>query len=192
MEAGVSEGYAARRGGQGRPPGIYASKFDWGVAEAICQRLAAGESLRAICADPAMPTAKTVWNWTQAHPEFGVLKADVVAFARAARRRPAAAGRAPDSYTPERGDRLCEALMHGASLEAACARPGAPCVGTVYNWLRRHPDFARGYALARDLQGDLICDLGVERLWGLGVRAARRALKDLRRHAGRLQPKGAW
>jgi hypothetical protein len=53
------------------PPGIYASKYHPALGALICARLAAGESLRAICrADPVMPTEKTVWNWTRAHTDF--------------------------------------------------------------------------------------------------------------------------
>lgn len=36
----------------------------------ICCRLVAGESLRAICADPAMPNKATVLDWFARHPEF--------------------------------------------------------------------------------------------------------------------------
>src|SRR5258708_3873989 len=53
-------------------PGIYASTYTPERGAAICRRLAAGESLRAICrADPAMPTEKTVWNWARAHETEG-------------------------------------------------------------------------------------------------------------------------
>ncbi|WP_363201534.1 hypothetical protein [Phenylobacterium sp.] len=42
---------------QPHPRGIYASKYDPELAARICERLAAGESLRSICrADKAMPT----------------------------------------------------------------------------------------------------------------------------------------
>ena len=40
------------------------------IAETICDRLAEGESLRAICADPAMPARATVFRWLARHPEF--------------------------------------------------------------------------------------------------------------------------
>ncbi len=40
------------------------------IAKTICHRLAGGESLRAICADPAMPARATVFRWLARHPEF--------------------------------------------------------------------------------------------------------------------------
>lgn len=36
----------------------------------ICERLASGETLRAICRDPHMPSWVTVYNWRKSHPEF--------------------------------------------------------------------------------------------------------------------------
>ena len=40
------------------------------IAETICHRLAGGESLRAICADPAMPARATVFRWLARNEEF--------------------------------------------------------------------------------------------------------------------------
>lgn len=49
----------------GRP-----STFTQAVADAICERLAAGESLRSICETEGMPNPSTVLRWADAHPEF--------------------------------------------------------------------------------------------------------------------------
>jgi hypothetical protein len=40
------------------------------IAETICLRLIAGESLRAICADPRMPAKATVCRWLARNKEF--------------------------------------------------------------------------------------------------------------------------
>lgn len=40
------------------------------LADAICARLADGESLRSVCADEDMPAASTVFNWLRTKPEF--------------------------------------------------------------------------------------------------------------------------
>ncbi len=48
-----------------RSPG-YSAK----IAETICHRLARSESLRAICADPAMPARATVFRWLARNEEF--------------------------------------------------------------------------------------------------------------------------
>lgn len=49
----------------GRP-----SKFSTSVAEAICQRLAEGESLRSICTSEDMPVQSTVFRWLVKNEEF--------------------------------------------------------------------------------------------------------------------------
>jgi hypothetical protein len=41
------------------------------LGEAICERLADGESLLAICRDPKMPGMPTVFRWVREYPAFG-------------------------------------------------------------------------------------------------------------------------
>jgi hypothetical protein len=50
---------------RGRPSDYYAE-----IAMTICDRLAEGESLRAICADAGMPDKATVLRWMGRHKEF--------------------------------------------------------------------------------------------------------------------------
>lgn len=40
------------------------------IADAICERLAEGESLRSICSDEAMPSKAAVFRWLGKHKEF--------------------------------------------------------------------------------------------------------------------------
>jgi hypothetical protein len=54
---------APRRGGK-------ASTYTRGVGEAICERLAEGESLTSIGKDPAMPCYGTILAWVKRHPGF--------------------------------------------------------------------------------------------------------------------------
>ncbi|CAL8974463.1 hypothetical protein RHODGE_RHODGE_03315 [Rhodoplanes serenus] len=49
----------------GRP-----SEFTAEIAEAICERLSDGQSLRVICAASDMPAASTVFRWLQQHSDF--------------------------------------------------------------------------------------------------------------------------
>jgi len=49
----------------GRP-----SEFTQDVADDICERIAGGESLRAICETDGMPNKATVCRWLAAHPQF--------------------------------------------------------------------------------------------------------------------------
>ena len=53
----------ARRTGR---PTLYTPE----LAAKLCARVAAGESLRAVCADPAMPGLTTVFQWIPKHPAF--------------------------------------------------------------------------------------------------------------------------
>jgi hypothetical protein len=49
----------------GRP-----TSFTEDIADVICDRIAEGESLKAICADEDMPSRMTVYRWLQAFPDF--------------------------------------------------------------------------------------------------------------------------
>lgn len=49
----------------GRP-----SEFTQAIADAICERIADGESLRKICAEETMPNKATVFRWMAVHKEF--------------------------------------------------------------------------------------------------------------------------
>lgn len=51
-------------------PGGRPSLYDQDIADAICSRVALGETLPRICADEAMPDRVTVWRWEQKHEEF--------------------------------------------------------------------------------------------------------------------------
>jgi hypothetical protein len=57
--------------GRGRPP-VTMRPFSDEIAQAICNRLAEGESLRSICETDGFPCGITVMNWTQRDPEFGL------------------------------------------------------------------------------------------------------------------------
>lgn len=50
---------------KGRP-----SKFTQALADRICERLAAGETLRAVCRDDGMPAPQTVIRWTRDREGF--------------------------------------------------------------------------------------------------------------------------
>jgi len=51
----------------GRPPEI---PFTDELGAEICDRLADGESLTAICQSPGMPERKQIWRWIQSNAEF--------------------------------------------------------------------------------------------------------------------------
>src|SRR5262249_53516311 len=50
---------------RGRP-----STYSVGITEAICERLALGQSLRQICCDETMPSRRAVFQWLAKYPQF--------------------------------------------------------------------------------------------------------------------------
>ncbi|HEX3699951.1 MAG TPA: hypothetical protein VHV27_04685 [Phenylobacterium sp.] len=182
---------------QGRPPGIYLSKYDPELGAAICRRVADGESLRAICrTDREMPTGKTVWNWRRAHEEFDEMLGHAQGVAReralaaqagrdAARRaawaqpgRRTAWNAGLNGFMPEIEDEICVRLMMGEALSAICRDPQMPSVATVYNWLRANPGFVAAYREARIVQAETLMDLAADS----APRPGRGVLRALDRH----------
>ncbi len=50
------------------------SKFTLELADTICERIAGGESLRAICESASMPSTRTVYNWLADGERAGFLR----------------------------------------------------------------------------------------------------------------------
>ena len=64
-------GFEARvRDAVNRARGRRMTTYDETVGETIALRLIAGQSLRAICSDPAMPSLMTVYEWRKTQPAF--------------------------------------------------------------------------------------------------------------------------
>ena len=141
------------------------------LAAAICARVAAGEPLRKVCAEPGQPHRTTVRNWANARPEFAEslraayrhqrigsrMRARQAAVERAARPSPLKGGKA-SSYTPALGEAICARLAEGESLTSISRDPAMPCYGTVFAWLHRHPDFEAMYVAAREIQAEYLFD----------------------------------
>jgi hypothetical protein len=160
-------------------------RYTEALAAVICQRVAAGESLAAICRDPGMPCREAVRAWRRRRPEF---EAQVVQAQAAGR---ALAGR-EGSYCPHVAGLICDRLALGMSLRQACALEGMPGETTVYGWLRRHQDFLDAYARARVLQAHRRFD----QVWEIAEAADREGaflakvrIDAARWQASRLAPK---
>lgn len=136
------------------------------VGQAICARLAAGESLMAVCREAAMPHRTTVREWAQRHPAFGEALLAAARGARLRKRRAdlARAMRPRDprgrwlTYSHEVGAAICRRLSGGETLIAICRDEAMPCYATVLNWARAVPEFAEAYAEARRLAADYLFD----------------------------------
>lgn len=202
---------------QPHPAGIYASSYDPEVAAGICARLAAGESLRAICrADPSMPTEKTVWNWARAHPDFAAAKDMAVSWARSRARAAHSARlearearwwdralsspdgrsrvRRPSGYSPARVAPILERVRVGEPLYLVCREAEAPSLGTIYNWLRAHPEFQAAYARAKEAAFDHLVETAADAAPWLGnearsMRALRRIEMAAHRRCARIAPR---
>jgi hypothetical protein len=155
---------------QPRPAPVYSPE----LAEAICARIAAGESLRSICRDRTMPSHDTLHRWVSHYPEFARMRAQARLDARTAHvrrrdgrrltakaRRKQAWGR-DDLYRGELGAEICRRLVDGQGLLEICADPAMPRPSSVYRWLERHADFAELYAQAREAQAHGLFDLAWE------------------------------
>lgn len=146
---------------------VYSAELAW----AICARISAGESLRAVCLRHGMPHRTTVRNWADTKPEFAEALAAAqrsrrIAWrlrdrskeeARRARLGPMRGGR-PSAYTPELGMEICFRMMNGESVVGIGRDPEMPCAGAIYRWVQRHPHFEEIYGKARELQGDYLFD----------------------------------
>lgn len=169
----MAEGFDG--GEPGRPgirAGVCVSVYDPEVADAICARVARGESLRAICSGTdGMPHRTTLPGWARTHPEFGralklaarkamirVRVADrLQAEARRAAPKPKKGGR-PSTYRREIAETICQRLTDGETLTAIVRDPAMPCYGTVYKWLKHAPEFQDMYVQARQIMGDYLFD----------------------------------
>ncbi|WP_293679754.1 hypothetical protein [uncultured Phenylobacterium sp.] len=83
-------------GRAGRPSG-YRRDLDY----AICERLLAGEPLRTVCRDPAMPSRSTVHAWMRRDPEFARaidMAREMAAWAAAEARGPPPTPRRPVGF----------------------------------------------------------------------------------------------
>ena len=152
--------------GRRRPfePGV--SLYAPELGEAICARVAAGESLSAICEDRAGPCRNTVRSWAKAHPEFGEALRAATETARLAERlrdRQTAPtltpgiGR-PSGYSRALAEAICDRLANGESLTSIGRDPPMPCYGTILRWVRQFPEFADLYVEARQMQADYLFD----------------------------------
>ncbi len=175
------------------------------LGERICARVATGTSLRALGAAPGMPHRTTVRNWARSRPEFGQALRKAMQGARIGRRmreRAAAAERAAapaplkggkaSAFTPALGEAICARIANGESVVAIGRDPDMPAAGTIYGWVRRHPEFEDAYVHARQLQADFLFDEAREVAIGAtpkSVWADRLRFDVIRWQAARLAPR---
>jgi len=98
-------------------------------------------------------------------------------------------------YGPELVEAITDRLCLGETLQSVCRDPGMPSIGTVYNWLRAHPEFVEAYRRAKEVAFDYIVETTAEAAPWLGtearsMRGLRRSLKAAYRRCAQIAPKG--
>lgn len=169
------------------PPPRPMVRWSPALATAIVQRVTAGESLMEVCREAGMPNRASVKRWMRERPEF----AGRMRHAAWASRQAAKGGRR-SGYHPAVAAYICQRIVEGSSLAWICQEDGMPAVTTVFNWLKRHPEFEEAYAKAREIQGQLKFD----QVWDVAERATKETaylasirISALRWQAARLAPK---
>ena len=99
---------------------------------AIAERIAAGLSLEAICAQPGMPCRSAVWKWTRAHPWFAELLSQ--ARRRAETRRVA--------FDEAMGAAVVARVAAGERIAAVLTDPQMPSHRAYRRWRRQQGHFA--------------------------------------------------
>jgi transposase-like protein len=61
------------------------------------------------------------------------------------------------TFTAEIGNRICAELSAGKSLRSVCTEFGL-ARQTVFDWLRRQPEFAEQYAIAKEESADYLAE----------------------------------
>jgi hypothetical protein len=97
-------------------------------------------------------------------------------------------------YDVDLTDAICVRLCLGETLASVCADPDMPSIGTVYNWLRAHPEFLQAYRRARELAFDYVLMTAVEAAPWLGsearsMRGLARIERAARRRCAQIAPK---
>lgn len=62
------------------------------------------------------------------------------------------------TYTDDLADKICVQIASGVNLAKVCEQKDMPGHSTVYQWLRKYPDFTDKYARAKRLQLDYMVD----------------------------------
>jgi hypothetical protein len=68
----------------------------------------------------------------------------------------------PSRYNVDVGAAICMQLIEGQSLRSICKQDGRPHVATFLRWVDQHEPLRRQYAIAKEIQGHMIYEEGIE------------------------------
>ena len=111
--------------------------FSPDIARRICDRAAAGMTIREIARRRGFPSAATIRGWLQQRPDFA--EAYGLALAEAAE---GGGSVGTEDYSLELAARFCARVAAGEALHELHADPGMPSWAVCQLWLDRHPEFA--------------------------------------------------
>lgn len=186
-------------------PGAVGSQYHRKLGREICRRMAEGQTIRQIVADPEMPSYATLFHWRKIHPEFATLYdgvRDALAARTLARRieietwkpfwrahrarlglgRGWVAGQ-KTTYSLAAAEAVCRRIAGGEPLSWITAGPAMPSAKAIYGWLRREPAFRELYATAVD-QRRFHMELAIE---GVALAATPATLDAAKRQVARLE-----
>ena len=147
------------------------------VTRAICRRVAAGETLVAICRDADMPARCTVGEWLRKTPKFAEMYARAKVFGdRTGRGR-------PSSYCPATAHEIVVRVSEGEPLSDIVEDPAMPSMRVVLYWQTTQAEFAEAIELARWAQAERLADLG----WKMALEATPQTAHLTRVRLGHLR-----
>jgi hypothetical protein len=163
--------------------------YDERIADRYVARLAKGETLAQVLADPTMPGRKVMDRWAAEDPGFD--HALGWAMLSGARVR----GQARRVVTPQLATAIVARLREGASFADLERAPSMPTGKTIRKWMRRDMAFGRQVQEACRLRDDALADevLSIaEAATPETSDEARRRIGVLRRRVGQMNQRRRW
>ncbi len=62
----------------------------------------------------------------------------------------------PTTYSQSLSDLICARIAEGESMRSISRDDGMPCLASLFNWLRTHPQFLEQYAIAKEQSTDAL------------------------------------
>ena len=119
------------------------------IADHICAQLSRGRTVKDICAEPGMPSARTVNQWVRENRGGFGDRYKAFSLSRGV----------PLLYSYALSERICDELSTGRPLSKICSAPGMPSADAVLGWVRADRDgFAARYWDAREWGCEALMD----------------------------------
>ncbi|WP_293902783.1 hypothetical protein [Phenylobacterium sp.] len=144
---------------------------------AICRRVAAGETVLAICRDADMPTRASFNAWVRENPRVAALYQRAKLFGKRT-----APGR-PSSYCPVTAHEIVVRVSEGEPLCDIAEDPAMPSLRVIFYWQTTQAAFAEALAMARQAQAERMGETG----WKMALAATPQTTFMTRMQLGHLR-----